>query len=110
MTEPGQLAAAELLLDRLRRWNRRSWAGHAATGATARTRADATHQAVQRLADLAAAVEGRPPLAVPRLFGDLALPDQLAVMVHDVRRTGDPAAIRTAAAELDALRAALGFR
>jgi hypothetical protein len=108
MTEPGQLAAAELLLGRLRRWNRRSWTARAAAGT--RTRADATHQAVQRLADLAAAAERRPPLAVPRLFGDLALPDQLAVMLHDVRRTGDQAAIRTAAAEIDELRAALGFR
>jgi len=107
MTEPDQFAAADLLLGRLRRWNRRSWAARAV--ASTGTRADATHQAVQRLADLAAAAEGRPPLAVPRLFGDLALPDQLAVMLHDVRRTGDQAAIRTAAAELDALRATLGF-
>jgi pyrimidine operon attenuation protein/uracil phosphoribosyltransferase len=36
--------------------------------------------------------------------------DQLTVMVDDVLRTGDPAALRTAADELAALRAALGFR
>jgi hypothetical protein len=101
------LAVADGLLGRLRRWNRRSWAAAAAGGGS---RADAAHAAVQRLADLAAAVEGRPPRPVPRLHGDLALPDQLAVMVIDVRRTGDPAAARIAAAELSALRDALGLR
>ena len=106
MTEPDELAAAGVLLGRLRRWNRRSWAAPAGGG----TRADATYQAVQRLADLAAAVEGRRPQPVPSLFGDLALPDQLAVMLHDVCRTGDRAALRTAAAEIAALRTTLGFR
>ncbi|HVQ89794.1 MAG TPA: hypothetical protein VMU51_02050 [Mycobacteriales bacterium] len=106
-----ELAAAEALLGRLRRWNRRSWAAAAGPPAgSGHTRADAAHVAAQRLADLAAAAEGRPALPVPRLFGDLALPDQLAVMLLDVRRTADPEALRAAAAELSALRTALGFR
>jgi hypothetical protein len=41
---------------------------------------------------------------------EINLADQLAVMVDDIRRAGDPAALRTAAAELAALRRALGFR
>ena len=105
-----ELAVAEVLLARLRRWNRRSWAAPAGAPAAGGNRADATHAAVQRLADLAAAADGRPSHPVPRLFGDLALPDQLAVMVIDVRRTADPAALRTAAGELTALRDALGLR
>jgi hypothetical protein len=35
--------------------------------------------------------------------------DQLAVMVEDILRTADPAAERAAAAELAALKTALGF-
>jgi hypothetical protein len=101
------LTTADGLVGRLRRWNRRSWAAALPGGGT---RADATHAAVQRLADLAAAVDGRPNRPVPRLPGDLTLPDQLAVMLIDVRNTGDPAAISTAAAELATLRDALGFR
>lgn len=103
---PDDLAVADLLLGRLRHWNRRSWAAPAGGG----TRADATHAAVQRLADVVAVAEGRAPAPVPRLFGDQALPDQLAVMVLDVRRTADPDARRVAAAELTALRDALGLR
>jgi pyrimidine operon attenuation protein/uracil phosphoribosyltransferase len=67
-----------------------------------------TAAAVQRIADLGADAEGEPRRPVPRL-GDAALPDQLAVLVDDVLRTGDPAAVRAAAAELTALRAALGL-
>jgi hypothetical protein len=101
------LAAAAGLLRRLRRWNRKSWAAAAADGGT---RADAAHATAQLLADLAAAAEGRPARPVPRLHHDLALPDQLAVMVIDVRRTADPATIRAAAAELATLRGALDLR
>jgi hypothetical protein len=67
------------------------------------------HRTVQRLADLAAAAEGRPARPVPRL-DDRVLPDQLAVMAHDVFRAGDPDAVGTALAELIALRRTLGFR
>ena len=67
-----------------------------------------TAGAVQRIADLGAAAEGRPRRAVPRL-ADTALADQLAVVGDDVLRAGDPEAVRDLAAELTALRAALGF-
>jgi hypothetical protein len=106
-------AAAELTR-RLRRWAPASWAVRAGgLGAAERgpagTRADALHRSVQRLADLAAAAERRPPRLVPRL-DDRVLADQLAVMAHDVGRSGDQAAVRAALAELTALRGALGLR
>jgi len=101
--------AAADLVHRLRRWNQRSW-DVAAAGEGAGTRADATHTAVQRLADLAALAERRPPRDVPRLEADAVLADQLAVTAADVVRTGDPAAARTATAELARLRRALGLR
>ena len=103
-----QEAAADLV-HRLRRWSQRSW-DVAAAGEDAGTRADATHTAVQRLADLAALAERRPPRDVPRLETDAVLADQLAVTAADVVRTGDPAAVRTATAELARLRRALGLR
>jgi hypothetical protein len=115
---------------RLRRWTAGSWtvpaepaaraagpgaargaAGPAAgsgAGAARRTRADVTAAAVQRIADLGADAEARPRRPVPRL-ADTVLTDQLAVVADDVLRTGDPAAAATLAAELTALRAALGF-
>jgi hypothetical protein len=63
---------------------------------------------VQRLADLAADLEGRPRRPVPRL-ADAVLADQLAVTVEDLLRLDDPAAGRAVTAELAALRTALGF-
>jgi hypothetical protein len=66
------------------------------------------HGLLQRLADLCASVEGRPPQPVPRLPNDLALPDQLRVMIGDLRRAGAPAeAMRAAAAEITAVAARL---
>jgi len=76
--------------------------------AAAGARAEVAVGAVQRIADLGADAERRPRRPVPRL-ADPALADQLAVVVDDVLRTGDPAAVRELAAELTALRAALGF-
>ena len=73
------------------------------------TRADVAAATVQRLADVGADAEGQPRRPVPRL-ADINLADQLTVMVADILRTGDPTARRTAAAELTALRRALGFR
>lgn len=72
------------------------------------TRAEVTAAAVQRIADLAAAAEGEPRRPVPWL-GEPVLADQLAVVVDDVLRAGDPAAVGALTAELSALRAALGF-
>jgi len=73
------------------------------------TRATVTAAAVQRIADLGADAEGRPRRPVPRL-DDRTLGDQLAVMVDDVLRTGDPVAVAATAAELAALARALGYR
>ncbi len=95
---------AATLLPRLRRWTDDGWAVAAAGGGT---RADVAAGAVQRLADLGADAEGRPRRSVPRL-DPAVLADQLAVMLDDIGRTGDPAAIDAGAAELAALRTALG--
>jgi hypothetical protein len=116
------VTASELageLLPRLRRWTARTWAVPAtapvtlgprdgAAGAVG-TRADVAAAVVQRLADLGADTEGRPRRVVPRLE-DTVLADQLAVLADDLLRTGSPAAEAALAAELTALRAALGVR
>jgi hypothetical protein len=101
--------ARELLL-RLRRWDSASWSVRAALpGAVRRTRAEVAAAVLQRLADAGADAEAQPRRLVP-LLADVNLADQLTVMVDDILRTGDPAALRTAATELAALRAALGYR
>jgi len=93
--DPDRSDAASLareLLPRLRRWDSASWSVPAALpGGVRRTRAEVAAAVLQRLADV-------------------NLADQLTVMVDDILRTGDPAALRTAATELAALRAALGYR
>jgi len=103
--------AAADLVRRLRRWSPAGWAVSVDAGrfAPARTRAEAVHRTVQRLADLSAAGEGRPPRPVPRLE-DRVLPDQLSVMAHDVRGLGDAAAEQAALAEITDLRELLGLR
>lgn len=107
-------ALARELLPRLRRWDSASWsvaAQPAGAGTRSRgpSRADVAAAVVQRLADAAADAEGQPRRTVPRIAG-VNLADQLTVVVDDVLRTGDLAALRAAATELSALRAALGFR
>jgi hypothetical protein len=62
---------------------------------------------VQQLADLLAAAEHRPPRRVPRLDNDLALPDQLQVMVADLLDADVPAETLAEAAESLATIAAL---
>jgi hypothetical protein len=72
------------------------------------SRADVVHALVQRLADLAAAAEGRPSQPVPRTGNDLSLPDQLKVMVADLRLAGaTPDALRAAASDIEATAARL---
>jgi hypothetical protein len=125
--DPDHSDAASLareLLPRLRRWDSASWsvpavrpgpsgAGTRTAGSASRsgrpTRADVAAGVLQRLADAGADAEGQPRRPVPRL-ADVNLADQLTVMVEDILRTGDPAALRIAATELAALRATLGFR
>jgi hypothetical protein len=67
------------------------------------------HLAVQRIADLGADAELRLRSPVPRL-ADPVLADQLAVVVDDVVRAGDPAAVRGTAAVLRSLRVVLALR
>jgi hypothetical protein len=102
-------SAAAALARRLRRWSPASWSVEVGRFTPARTRAEAVHRTVQRLADLAAAGEGRSRRPVPRLE-DRVLPDQLAVMAHDVSDLGDAAAEQAALAEIAALRDLLGLR
>ena len=98
------------LLPRLRRWDSASWSVPAVLpGGVRETRAKVAAAVLQRLADAGADAEGQPRRPVP-LLADVNLADQLTVMVDDILRTGDPAALRTAATELAALRAALGYR
>jgi hypothetical protein len=89
-------AAADRLDDRVRPWTPARWARQA-RGSDGLTRADLVFGLVQRIADAAADAEHRARRPVPRLDHDLALPDQLRVMVADLL-TADPPA--------DALRAA----
>jgi hypothetical protein len=115
--DPDQSDAAALardLLPRLRRWDSAGWSvaaelPGAGTGAGRPSRAHVAAAVVQRLADVAADAEGQPRRTVP-LLAEVNLADQLTVMVDDILRTGDPAALRAAATALAALRAALGYR
>lgn len=74
---------------------------HAPSDDPGRTRADAVRLLTQRLADLAADLEGAPRRVLPRL-GDQAVGDQLAVCGQDLLAAAGPAdgAVLTAAAEL----------
>ena len=92
-----------------RHWVGRPAAGQARATGGGPTRAEVAAATVQRLADAAADAEGQQRRPVP-LLADVNLPDQLTVMVDDIVRTGNPTALRTAATELAALRAALGYR
>lgn len=109
--EPPALLAREgrALVERLRLWTPARWAaaaqsvaftqGGPAYGGAPATRGDLVAHLIQALADAAADVEGHPRRGVPRLDTDLALPDQLAVMIDDLVRAGpdDELAIRSTA-------------
>lgn len=69
--------------------------GAAGAGAS---RADLVFTLVQVLADLGAEAENRARRPVPRLDNDLALPDQVRVMVADLRRAPAADALLDAAA------------
>jgi hypothetical protein len=72
------------------------------------TRADLMFRLVQRLADLAAEAEGRTRRPVPRLDNDLALVDQVRVMVQDLQRApAPPPLLVRAALAIDATARAL---
>ncbi|HEX6498002.1 MAG TPA: hypothetical protein VF054_03115 [Micromonosporaceae bacterium] len=94
------LRAVDRLVDQIAHWTPSRWAASSA--------APRVHALVQLLADLDAEVEGLPRRPVPRLDNDLALPDQLRVVAHDLVRAGaDEALLASAAAEVDAVRRAV---
>lgn len=85
------------LVQRLRLWTPSRFAAQAPSHGT---RADLVHHLAQRLADQAADAEGQPRRPLPRLEGDLVLPDQVAVTADDLVRTGDAEAARASTAHL----------
>lgn len=116
--------AEQRFVGRVGHWTRARWAGassdrgapvdggastnRAAADGPDRTRADIVHALVQVLADLGAEAERRPRRAVPRLASDLALPDQVRVMVADLMRAEPPESqLRAATAAIDGTLAAL---
>jgi hypothetical protein len=80
--------AVDRLVDRVGHWPPSRWV--AARPAGSRQPADAVYGLTQRLADLEATATGRPPLPVPRLDNDLALPDQVRVMTRDLLAADPP--------------------
>jgi hypothetical protein len=87
----------ELLRNAVSHWGPPRWVG----------RAERVHRLVQRLADLAADAEGEPRRPVPRLDNDLALPDQLRVVVADLIAAGPPEALAAAARDIATVRRSL---
>lgn len=100
MTEDEQALrrALERMLNAVSHWGPPRWKG----------RAESVHALVQRIADRAVEAEGQPRRLVPRLDSDLALPDQLRVVVADLLAAGaSPPALRDSAEDLDGVRAQL---
>jgi hypothetical protein len=103
--DEGQLVrAVDRLADHVGHWVPARWAQPAGD----RTRAEVVHALAQRLADLEASVTGRPVRPVPRLPNDLALPDQIRVMVLDlIAARPDPSVLVTALTAVTETRALL---
>ena len=89
--------AADRLVNRVGHWTPARWAAPAGLTEGAPVRADIMFGLVQTLADLAAGAEKRPSRPVPRLDNDLALPDQLRVMVNDLLAAPVPPPVLQAA-------------
>lgn len=105
MPEEDQLSVAvRKLVGQVAHWTPSRWTASSALGAS---RADVMHALVQWLADRSAEAEGRPPIPVPRLDNDLALPDQLCVVSADLLRFGGVPSAPDAAAQVNATKAAL---
>jgi hypothetical protein len=86
-------------LNQVSHWTPPRWAA-SSVSSPGRTRGDVVHALVQRIADLAAAAEGRPPRPVPRLEHDAGLPDQLRVVAADLAAAGPEPAVLARAVEL----------
>ena len=99
MDDAGALLRRESrsLVQRLRLWTPQRFAASTPYGGT---RADLVHHLAQRLADRAADAEQRERRPLPRLDGDLVLPDQLAVTADDLARVADARTARAATAHL----------
>lgn len=99
------LLAADRLIGRVAHWTPARWAKPSGAHVS---RAELMHGLAQRLADAGADAEGRERRPVPRLDNDLALPDQVRVLVADIVAAAPPAddlaeltaAVRRVAAEL----------
>jgi hypothetical protein len=98
LTEAQFVRAVQRLLDRTSHWTPARWSTPGAS--TGQGRGDLVHGLVQRLADLGAEVEGRPPRPVPRLASDLALPDQLRVVAADLTAAGATESMLVGATDL----------
>lgn len=98
--------AVDLFVRQVGHWEQPRWSAEAAgaraadagADATGVSRADVVHRLVQEIANLAADAEGEPRREVPRLENDLALPDQLRVVVADLIAAGAPDDVLAAAA------------
>lgn len=85
------------LVQRLRLWTPTRFAAQAPSHGS---RGDLVHHLAQRLADQASDAEGQPRRPLPRLEGDLVLPDQLAVTADDLARAADAETARRATSHL----------
>ncbi len=74
--------AVDRLVNRVSHWSPTRWSQPARPGLPVRS--DLVFALVQNLADLAADADGHPRRPVPRLASDLALPDQVRVMLADL--------------------------
>lgn len=89
--------AVDLLANQVGHWTPARW----------RDQGEPLHKLIQRLADQVADLTGAPRRDVPRL-SDLALPDQLKVVVADLAAASPPDELTaTAAGEIAALRQTL---
>ncbi len=97
--------AVARLVAQVSHWTPSRWAAFSASGAP---RAELVYALVQQIADLAADAGSEPRRTVPRLDNDLALTDQLRVVVADLGRAGpDGAVLRNTAALVAAARLTL---
>jgi len=100
VADPVELLRREsiALVSRLRLWTPARWR---AAAPVLGSRADVAHHLAQRIADVAAELEGQPQRPLPRPGVDLVLPDQLAVTADDLLRNQPPVALaRSVAAHL----------
>lgn len=96
----------DLTVAQVAQWTPARWSAAAEPGGP--SRADMVYALAQRIADLAAEVEGQPRRDLPRLDNHLALPDQLRVVTRDLLAAGAPDNLtHAAAADVSEVRAAL---